>query len=318
VERKRIQEVRRFNRVVTQRVGALSDRFLARDRPLGEARVLWEIGPDGCAVRALRGRLGLDSGYLSRLLRALEADGLVRVEPGAEDRRVRVARLTRKGLAERRLLDRRSDQFAASLLEPLDEARRSELVQAMRTVERLLTLGSIEIRDADPTTRDARRCLDAYAAELNARSDSKVFDPRVGSTAEPHEVTPPAGRFVIAYLNGESVGCGAVKHHPGEPSDIKRMWLSQDVRGLGLGRRLLAELEARVLESGVTVARLETNGLLTEAVALYRSAGYREVEAFNDEPFADHWFEKELLPRASADEKGAALRRPPAHSRLAK
>jgi DNA-binding MarR family transcriptional regulator/GNAT superfamily N-acetyltransferase len=298
----RIQDVRRFNRVVTQRVGALSDRFLARDRPLGEARVLWEIGPDGCEVRSLRGRLGLDSGYLSRLLRALEGDGLVRVEPGREDRRVRVARLTREGLAERRLLDRRSDQFAASLLDRLDEARRSELVRAMRNVERLLTLGSIEIRDADPAGRDARRCLDAYAAELNARSASKVFDPRAGSTAEPHEVTPPAGRFVIAYLNGEPVGCGAVKHHRGAPSDIKRMWLSPDVRGLGLGRRLLAELEARVLESGVTVARLETNGVLTEAVALYRSAGYREVEAFNEEPFADHWFEKELQAQAPAEE----------------
>jgi DNA-binding MarR family transcriptional regulator/GNAT superfamily N-acetyltransferase len=305
MQHERIQDVRRFNRLVTQRVGALSDHFLARDRPLGEARVLWEIGPDGCAVRALRGRLGLDSGYLSRLLRALETDGLLRVEAGAEDRRVRVARLTRKGLAERRLLDRRSDQFAASLLESLDEARRSELVEAMRTVERLLTLGSIEIRDADPAGPDARRCLDAYAAELNARSDSRVFDPRVGSTAEPHEVSPPAGRFVIAYLNGEPVGCGAVKHNPGEPSDIKRMWLSPDVRGLGLGRRLLAELEARVLENGVTVARLETNGVLTEAVALYRAAGYREVEPFNDEPFADHWFEKELSARPPVEEEGA-------------
>src|SRR3712207_4414108 len=92
-----IAQVRRFNRDVTQRVGALDDRFLARDRPLGEARVLWEIGAGGRDVRALRERLGLDSGYLSRLLRRLEADGLVTVEPGAPDRRVRIARLTRAG-----------------------------------------------------------------------------------------------------------------------------------------------------------------------------------------------------------------------------
>ena len=71
-----VDQVRRFNRVVTQRVGALNDRFLGLDRPLGEARMLWEIGTEGCEVRSLRSRLGLDSGHASRLLRTLEADGL--------------------------------------------------------------------------------------------------------------------------------------------------------------------------------------------------------------------------------------------------
>src|ERR671928_725679 len=89
-----VEDVRRFNRTVTQRVGALSDKYLARDRPLGEARVLWEIGPDGCEVRALRSRLDLDSGHLSRLLRGLEQDGLVEVVPSNGDARVRTARLT--------------------------------------------------------------------------------------------------------------------------------------------------------------------------------------------------------------------------------
>src|SRR6188472_2128716 len=106
-----VAEVRRFNRAVTQRVGALHDQYLARDRSLGEARVLWEIGPDGCDVRALRTRLGLDSGYLSRLLRSLEADGLVVVDAGPTDRRVRHARLTAVGRRERAVLDRRSDDL---------------------------------------------------------------------------------------------------------------------------------------------------------------------------------------------------------------
>src|SRR5215210_3033660 len=114
-----VNEVRRFNRTVTQRVGALDDHYLARDRPLGEARVLWEIGPDGCEVRALRGRLGLDSGHASRLLRALEADGMVTVVQGGHDRRVRTARLTPDGLAERALLDHRAAELAQSLLTPL-------------------------------------------------------------------------------------------------------------------------------------------------------------------------------------------------------
>jgi DNA-binding MarR family transcriptional regulator/GNAT superfamily N-acetyltransferase len=288
-----VDQVRSFNRTVTKRVGALSDRFLARDRPLSEARVLWEIGTEGCEVRSLRSRLGLDSGHASRLLRALEAAGLVRVAPSPSDGRIRVARLTAAGLAERALLDRRSDELAGSILAPLDPARRDELVAAMRTVERLLTIAAIDIRTVDPTGGDAKRCVRAYFAELNRRSDSG-YDPGAGVSAEPHELTPPAGAFLIAYLRGEPAGCGAVKHHPGAPSELKRMWVAESARGLGIGRRLLAELEAQVVASGASTARLETNRVLVEAIAMYRSGGYVEVPAFNDEPFADHWFEKRL------------------------
>src|SRR5207249_7980251 len=119
MEQAMIDQVRRFNRAVTQRAGALDDEFLTRGRPLGQARVLWEIGPDGRDVRDLRGRLDLDSGYLSRLLRALERDGLITVEVNEADGRLRTARLTGAGRAERAELDRRSDQAAASMLGPL-------------------------------------------------------------------------------------------------------------------------------------------------------------------------------------------------------
>jgi DNA-binding MarR family transcriptional regulator/GNAT superfamily N-acetyltransferase len=288
-----MDQVRSFNRTVTQRVGALNDRFLARNRPLGQSRLLWEIGTEGCEVRALRSRLGLDSGHASRLLRALETAGLVSVASSASDRRIRVARLTPAGLSERALLDQRSDDLAASILEPLDPGQRDELVAAMRTVERLMTTGAIEIRAVDPTDRDARRCVRAYFAELNRRSESG-FDPSAGISAEPHELTPPAGSFLIAYLRGEPAGCGAVKHHPGAPSEIKRMWVAESARGLGIGRRLLGELEARAVRSGASAARLETNRALVEAISMYRSAGYIEVPAFNAEPFAHHWFEKRL------------------------
>src|SRR5712692_11337073 len=119
-----VGQVRSFNRLVTQRVGALNDHYLARDRPLGEARLLWEIGVEGCDVRKLRSRLDLDSGYLSRLLRSLETAKLIRVEPNQDDKRVRTVRLTPSGRAERDLLERRSDELARSLFEPLSEARR--------------------------------------------------------------------------------------------------------------------------------------------------------------------------------------------------
>ena len=115
-----------------------------------------------------------------------------------------------------------------------------------------------------------------------------------GISAEPHELVPPAGRFLIAYLRGEPAGCGAVKHHPGGPSELKRMWVAESARGLGIGRRLLTALEACAAGSGALTVRLETNRALVEAVAMYRSSGYVEVPPFNDEPFAHHWFEKQL------------------------
>lgn len=288
-----IEQVRRFNRVVTQRVGALSDHYLSRSRALGASRVLWEVGLEGCEVRTLRARLDMDSGQLSRLLRSLESEGLVEVRPSPADARIRVARLTSAGLAERGVLDQRSDELAGSILASLSETQRDELVTAMRAVERLITASLVEIRVVDPEHPDARRCLRAYIAELNRRSDIP-FDPHDGSTAEPHEVRPPAGAFVVAYLNGDAIGCGAVKHKPGGPSDIKRMWVAESARGLGIGRRLLTTLEGLVRGSGAQMARLETNAALVEAIALYRSAGYAEVPAFNDEPFAHHWFAKPL------------------------
>jgi DNA-binding MarR family transcriptional regulator/GNAT superfamily N-acetyltransferase len=289
-----VGQVRRFNRTVTQRVGALSDHFLSTARPLAVSRLLWEIGTEGGEVVMLRSRLGVDSGQMSRMLRSLETEGLVTVKPSGADARVRVARLTEKGLAERAILDERSDELAASILGPLDPEQRAELVTAMRTVERLLATSMVELRAVDAAEPDAQRCLRAYVAELNRRAPDRGFDPTKGSTAEPYEVRPPLGAFVVAYLRGEPIGCGGVKHHPGDVTDIKRMWIAESARGLGLGRRLLAHLEGLARERGSREVRLETGDVLTEAIALYRSAGYVEVASFNDEPFADRWFAKKL------------------------
>jgi DNA-binding MarR family transcriptional regulator len=248
-----IPQVRRFNRTVTQRIGALNDRFLARDRSLGEARLLWEIGVHGRDVRSLRADLELDSGYVSRLLRSLEAAGLVTVGPKESDRRVRIARLTPAGLAERTILDRRSDAVAASLLEHLGERQRVRLVEAMAEVERLLTAAMVNVLPVDPSHADAAYCLHEYFSDLNQRFEAG-FDPALS----------------------------------------KRMWVAPSARGLGVGRRLLTELETYAAIRGVRTVRLETNRSLTEAIGLYRSAGYAEVEPFNDETYAHHWFEKQL------------------------
>lgn len=288
-----VSRVRRFNRAVTQRVGALNDAFLARGRSLGHSRLLWEIGEDGAELRELRARLDLDSGYLTRMLRSLEESGLVAIGADAEDGRVRTAQLTPAGIVERRELDRLSDAQAESMLEPLTETQRERLVEAMGVVERLLLASAISIETTPPSHPAARAAVAAYFAELAARFDTGFeADHTLPLTDE--ALSPPSGLMVLARLHDDAVGVGGLKLLPGGVGEIKRVWVAPAARGTGLGRRLLADLEARARDHGCTRVRLDTNRTLTEAIALYRTSGYREVAAFNDEPYAHHWFEKTL------------------------
>jgi DNA-binding MarR family transcriptional regulator/N-acetylglutamate synthase-like GNAT family acetyltransferase len=260
---------------------------------MGESRTLWEIGREGTDVRSLRTRLGLDSGYASRVLRALERERLIRIAASDRDRRVRFIRLTDAGRKERQELDRRADDVAQSFLAPLTDRQRARLVAAMTEVERLLTASMVTLDVEDASTPDAQWCIGQYFVELDGRFDSG-FDPSLSISASAMELTPPAGLFVVARLRGQAVGCGALKFHAEAPAELKRMWVSRDLRGLGVGRRLLIELEGQAARAGARVIRLETNRSLTEAIQLYRQSGYREVERFNDEPYADHFFEKRL------------------------
>ena len=137
MESGQVGRVRSFNRLLGETIGALDDRFLGRDRPMGEARLLWEVG-DGVDVRDVRQRLGLDPGYLSRLVGSLRRQGLIELTTDAADRRVRRIVPTAAGRVERVELDRRSDDLAAALLDPLEPTERAQLVAAMGEVERLL------------------------------------------------------------------------------------------------------------------------------------------------------------------------------------
>lgn len=293
MDESQLLQIRRFNRAVTQRVGALEVDYLRRGRPLAEARLLFEIGADGVDLRTLRGSLGLDSGYLSRLLQSLTAQGLITVTKGVGDGRRRRVSLTRKGSAERAAYDRLSDNLAASILAPLDAAERSRLLNAMREVERLIRAASIEVGAESSDSADARRCLDAYFQELEARFE-RGFDASADNSAPAGAMTPPSGLFVIARLDGEAVGCGGFKRVGNTTGEIKRVWTAPSARGLGIARRVVRTLEAAAREVGLKTLRLDTNRALTEAHALYRKEGYREIARFDDNPYADHWFEKQL------------------------
>lgn len=286
-----LAQVRRFNRLVTRRIGVLTDDYLGRGRPLAESRLLFEVGRDGADVRALRERLGLDSGYASRLLRALEAQGLIAVRAAAHDARVRRVSLTRKGQREVDALDRHSQSLASALLSPLGQPQREKLVAAMAEVERLLRASAVELTVVAPDSAEAVACVNAYLQELNQRFEGG-FDPALSVSAEPDELRMPHGAFLIAWLDGQAIGCGGLKRIAPGIGEIKRMWVAPEARGLGVAQRLLDALHAQARTMELDIVRLDTNRTLTEARALYARNGYGEIAAYNDNPYAHHWFEK--------------------------
>lgn len=276
------------------RSGAMAESYLGRGRPLGQARLLFEIGAGGGDLKALRERLRLDSGYLSRLLAALRRQGLVTVVPDGTDRRLRRARLTDAGQAEWAAYDALSDEVARSMAVGLSATERERLVAAMAEVGRRLAASSLSIAVEPPASADARACVAAYIRELGHRFEAG-FDPGNGNpTPDDEALTPPAGCFLVARLDGRAVGCGALRRLAPGVGEIKRMWVAPEARGLGLSRRLLGALEDQARGLGLSRVRLDTNRSLSEAQSLYRSAGYREIARFNDNPYADFWFEKAL------------------------
>lgn len=294
MDRNDIQQVRRFNRAFTKRIGVLDESYLARGRPLGEARVLFEIGlAGGIGLQALRERLGLDSGYLSRLMRSLEGQGMVELVRDEADARARLARLTETGQAEFEAYDRLSDDAAENLLGSLKDTHRPLLVAAMAEIERLLRTAAVAVALEPADSADARSCLEQYYAEL-ARRFPSGFDPLAVNNFDPAEMTPPKGWFVVARVDSEPVGCGALKRLEDGVGEVKRVWTSPSARGLGVASRIMDRLEAQAVEAGFTILRLDTNGTLKEAQAMYAKRGYREIERYNDNPYAEHWFEKRI------------------------
>ena len=286
-----ISVVRRFNRSYTQRIGALEDSFLGLGMPLGPVRVLFEIGTEPASVQALRERLGLDSGYLSRLLRTLEGKGLIALEPDPADRRRRQVSLTAAGRERWAELERRSDERARLLVDPLTGRQRERLARALAEADLLVRAATVSLEPADPAEGKAREAVERYFAEIGRRFG---FDSAGESDKDAKLLIPPAGVFVLAVSDGVPVACGGLHTIGDGVGELKRMWVHDDWRGVGLGSRLLRHLEDQARGLGHTLVRLDTNGALTEAIGMYERAGYQPVHRYNDNPWATHFFEKKL------------------------
>jgi DNA-binding MarR family transcriptional regulator/predicted N-acetyltransferase YhbS len=325
--------VRRFNRSYTQRIGVLEDSFLGLGMPLGPARLLFEIAaapaaPQGASAagasaaqaavttHALRERLGLDSGYLSRLLRRLEADGLVRVTHDPRDRRRRQVTLTEAGRERWRELERRSNDQARLIVDPLTQRQRERLARALSEADLLVRAATVSFEPVDPASPVARDVVGRYFAEIGRRFG---FDAGGETEKDALLLVPPTGVFVVAVSDGEPVACGGLQTldllargpQTGGPltadplagrpltdgegvGELKRMWVHDDWRGAGLGSRLLRHLEDQARGLGHHTVRLDTNAALTEAIGMYQRAGYRAIDRYNDNPWATNFFEKLL------------------------
>lgn len=286
-----ITRFRRFARAVTREVGALDGSFLGRGRPLGAARVLNAIGAGRSDVAEIRAYLALDSGLMSRLLRGLEDEGLIRTTPHPDDARRRVARLTPAGKHEFDAYETLSDARASALLD--HAANTDELLRAMDLIAAALGRDLIAIEEADPTSSAARYCLARYYAELAVRFPTG-FEVARSRDPDAVDMVRPRGAFLLAMSDGLPVGCVGLKGGSGDTAEIKRLWVCPSARGLGLARRLMTAAEDAARDLSIATLRLDTNRALPEAAKLYRATGWTEIERFNDDPYAELFFEKRL------------------------
>ncbi|MEQ5872813.1 MarR family transcriptional regulator [Sagittula sp. NFXS13] len=286
-----IARTRRFHRAVTTEAGVLDSSFLGRDRPLGPARVLNAIGHGMHDIGEIRAYLRLDSGLMSRLLRGLEDEGLIELTASSTDGRRREAQLTNSGRAEFAEYERLSDQQAEQIV--ARHPRPEILLNAMDIVATALGMERVRFEELSPEEPRARACLQVYYEELAQRLRTG-FDVTRSADPEATDMIPPRGSFLIALSDGLPIGCVGLKGTDKGYAEIKRLWVSQSARGMGLAGQLMDTVEDRARSLGIDLLRLDTNSALPEAIAFYRKRGWTEIDRFNEDPYPDFFFEKRL------------------------
>ena len=286
-----ITRFRRLARAVTTQTGALDTSFLGLGRPLGAARVLNAIGHGINDISDLRSYLALDSGLMSRLLRGLEGEGLITVHTSKTDARKRTAQLTATGQDVFQHYETLSDQMAESTLS--GTRNQEALLSAMDLIATVLGRDRIQIIPADPEDPRITHCVQSYYSEISAIFGIP-FDPQTSGDPEADSLRAPKGVFLLALSDDLPIGCCALKGQGTHLGEVKRMWIAPSARGLGLGKRLMHDIETHARSLGMTTLQLDTNGKLTEALTLYRNSGWTEIDRYNDNPYAEHFFEKQL------------------------
>lgn len=280
-----IAALRRFNRFYTRRIGLLDEGLLKSPFTLTQARLLYDLAHGGKqTAQDLRRALGLDAGYLSRLIKGFEERGLIERRPAPDGRQALLA-LSEAGRAAFAPLDRASAEQASGELETLNQAQRHALVAAMARVERLLgTPGPAEIVLRPPRPGDF-----GWVIHRHARLYHEEYDWDGSFEALAAEVV---GRFVrdfdperedcwIAEVEGEIAGSIFLVRQDEATAKLRLLYLEPWARGLGLGRRLVETCVARARELGYRELVLWTNSILTAARHIYETCGF---ELIGEEP----------------------------------
>jgi DNA-binding MarR family transcriptional regulator/N-acetylglutamate synthase-like GNAT family acetyltransferase len=277
-----VAAVRRFNRYWTQVLGLLDAGLLGTDHPLPEARILFELGRRPVVERAeLRGMLGIDDSFLSRLLRRLQRRGLVTHERSSSDGRRRIVHLTAAGRDAARLLDRRSAAQVDTLVGPLDDSGRWMLVEAMAQIEQLTARSA-----AIPVLRDLRagdlgwiveRNGAVYAEEFGWDRDYEALVAEIVADFQ-RRLRPLRERAWIAEVDGARAGCVLCKQRDADTAQLRLLLVEPWARGLGIGGLLVDACIAFARDAGYGAMMLWTNDVLIAARRIYRARGFELVE----------------------------------------
>lgn len=300
----RVAALRRFNRFYTQKIGVLGEGLLHSPFSLAEARIVYELAQvkDATASQLARD-LDLDAGYLSRILRRFERQGLIRRRTAAEDRRRSLLALTQKGRRAFATLDRRSREENAALLRPLTQAQRAELAEAMARIERLL--GRAPGGDARPRPFLLRphRAGDIgwvvhrhgflYNAEYGFDATFEALVAEIGAEFL-RRFDPSRDCCWIAESSGRIVGSAFVVRQTRRIAKLRLVYVEPEARGLGVGQALLEACIAFSRDAGYRTLTLWTNDVLVAARRLYERAGFRLVaserhRSFDRDLVGENW-----------------------------
>jgi DNA-binding MarR family transcriptional regulator/GNAT superfamily N-acetyltransferase len=287
--------VREFNRYYTVHLGLLRGRYLDTDLSLSEGRILYELALNpSSTANELRHKLGLDAGYMSRLVRSLTERELLQGQRSEQDKRSTLLQLSAAGQAAMADLNQRASAQTIELLEQLEPATRQELLDALTKVRRILS---------SPAPAHATQLRRAGAAHLDhaTRLLMEYFDV-IGVVVRDDEaairafLNDASSAMWIAYVDGQPAGCVAMRPLPGiaGAAECKRLYVGDAYRRRGLAEMLMQALETHAATVGHTAVYLDTKDDLHAAITLYQQLGYQNCPRYNDNPQATIFMRKPL------------------------
>ncbi|WP_124727959.1 bifunctional helix-turn-helix transcriptional regulator/GNAT family N-acetyltransferase [Staphylospora marina] len=292
----KVNAIRRFNRFFTRQIGVLQEGLLHSPYSLTEARVLFELAQDReWTMTGLSRELGMDPGYLSRILQRFEQKGLIEKVRSDADARQRILSLTEEGRKEFAILDKRSGKEVAEWLEGLPPGEDERLLQAMKTIEEVFVRrgrfsGAEPFLLREPEPGDMGWVIHRhgvlYAREYGWNEQFEALVARIVSEYLNHH-DPDRERCWIAEMNGKNVGSVFVTKDSEEVARLRLLLVEPEARGFGLGRRLVEECIRFARRRGYKKMVLWTNSVLKDARRIYKNFGFELVHAENHHMFGE-------------------------------